>query len=323
MRRKSVPLIAALAMLSLLTAAPATSQTACSVTNQRTGVNYTSLSSAISAANAGDTLFIQNTCGGNVEINKSLTLQGQRPAGSPTPIIAATTAGSSVLTVGNLANVNLRIANLRITGGRGSPFPMVGLQGGGISIYKGSTVTLDNARVKNNRAEVGGGVATDGTLVMNRSSKIIGNKAKGGAGIVVGCVTRDAAGNCANGGTVILNDRSAIVDNDGGPQSVGGGVYVRDHRGILRMRENSTIARNTAVCCGGGVDNRGLVFLNGNSTITENVVGRDGGGIFNVQFPTDPLFGGGGQLTLNGGTVFNNTPNDICTSVDSGPPTCE
>ena len=178
MRRKSVPLIAALAMLSLLTAAPATSQTACSVTNQRTGVNYTSLSSAISAANAGDTLFIQNTCGGNIEINKSLTLQGQRPAGSPTPIIAAVTGGSSVLTVGNLANVKSPDRQFEDHGRARRHLPDGGLQGGGISIYKGSTVTLANARVKNNRAEVGGGVATDGKLVMNRSSKIIGNKVK-------------------------------------------------------------------------------------------------------------------------------------------------
>jgi hypothetical protein len=326
MKRQTVPLAAALAMLSLLTAAPATSQTACSVTNQRTGVNYTSLSSAVSAANAGDTLLIQNTCGGNIEINKSLTLRGQRPAGSPPPIITATTGGS-VLTVGNLANVqNLRIANLRITGGHGVTFPMVGLRGGGISIYGGSTVTLASARVANNRAENGGGVATDGKLVMNGSSRIIGNTIRfGGGGVAIGCAIVGPLG-CAGTGTLVMNDHSAIVDNlagagGGASSGSGGGVFIFTG-GTLKMRENSTIARNTATTLlgqgiGGGVSNSGFVFLNGNSTITENVAGFDGGGIFNFTG------NGGGQLTLNGGRVFNNTPNDVCTLTDSGPPpTC-
>jgi hypothetical protein len=329
MKRRTVPLVAALAMLALLTAAPATSQTAvCSVTNQRTGTNYTSLSSAVSAANAGDTLLIQNTCGGNIEINKSLTLQGQRPAGAPAATIAAVAGGSSVLTVGNLANVaNLRIANLRITGGHGATSPMAGFDGGGMTIFSGSTVTLaSGARVVNNRASSGGGITTEGTLVMNGSSRISGNRIRfAGAGVSIGCVTRLPDGSCSGGGTVVMNDHAAIVDNIaglGGGASVGSGGGVSTYLGTLRMRENSTIARNTATTLlgqgfGGGVYNSGFVFLNGNSTITENAVGENadpprGGGVYNFQVPGNP----GGQLTLNGGRVFNNTPNDICTQID-------
>jgi hypothetical protein len=227
-------------------------------------------------------------------------VRGQRPAGSPPPIITATTGGS-VLTVGNLANVqNLRIANLRITGGHGATFPMVGFDGGGMTIYSGSTVTLaSGARIVNNRASSGGGVTTEGKLVMNGSSRIGGNTIRfAGAGVSIGCVTRVPDGNCSGGGTVIMNDHSAIVDNIaglGGGASIGAGGGVSTYLGTLRMRENSTIARNTATTqagqgSGGGIFNRGYVFLNGNSTVTENATGLGstvppgvGGGVFNAH----------------------------------------
>ena len=146
---------------------------------------------------------------------------------------------------------------MRITGGRA-----IGRSNGGaIEILDDSTVELNNVRVMGNRAEQGGGVATNGTLVLNGGTKIVRNRAAfGGGGIFI-----------SPDGTVILNDHSKIAHNSA---SSGGGVFNFD--GTLTMQERSTITRNTAED-GGGVFlfATAFLFVNGDSTITENV----GGGV--------------------------------------------
>ncbi len=287
MRRKSVPLIAALAMLSLLTAAPATSQTACSATNQRTGVNYTSLSSAISAANAGDTLLIQNTCSGNIVINKDLTLTGVRPAGSPLPAVVAQTSQSSNITVGNsgpFPEVTTVVFNkLRISGGNAGRDGY----GGGIYISATADVTLNDTRVSGNRAGIGGGIFDAiGALTLNDSA-VRGNKATVFPGFGGGIfITTDAV--------VVLN-YSRIINNSA---RSGGGVFQFGNvNGTLTLK-GSTIRGNTADDGGGVYNSSSTIVLNRNSTITRNF----GGGIFNAE----------GTVMLTGGsTVTNNTPYDI------------
>ena len=294
MKRRTVPLVAA-AMLALLAAAPATSHTGCRITNKGTGVTYTSLSSAVGAANAGDTLLIRNTCGGNIDINKDLTLTGQRPVGSPLPAIVARTSPSSNITVsrsGAFPEITTVVFNkLRISGGNAGRDG----QGGGIFVCRGCDVTLNDSKVTNNRAGNGAGIWDAGTLTLNDSA-IRGNKATvfpgAGGGIFV-----------LFDGVVVLKG-SRIIDN---AARSGGGVFqFANELGSVTLN-NSTIRGNTAETGGGAYNSGSTLVLNRQSTITENVAtSGNGGGVWM------PL----GTLMLNGASmVFNNIPNDICDGI--------
>ena len=285
--RRMVVLLGALVALVLLTAAPASSSTGCQITNKETDTTYTSLLSAVNAASDGDTLLIQNVCGGNIEIHKSLTLEGQHPAGSLPPTIGARAGATqpNILSISRAPlpnhHLNIRITNLRITGGRA-----VGLSnGGGIDALDDSTLTLNNVRVMGNRAESGGGIATNGPLILNGHTKIVRNSAAfGGGGIFI-----------SPDGNVILNDSSKIAHNTA---RSGGGVDNFD--GFLAMQGRSTIFRNKADDAAGVfLFATSFLVMNGDATITEN----DVGGVF---------VGEQASIVLNGGSVFNNVLYNIC-----------
>jgi hypothetical protein len=70
----------------------------------------------------------------------------------------------------------------------------------------------------------------------------------------------------------------------------------------VTLNDSSAITGNTAGHDGGGIWNGGAVTLNDSSAITRNTAGDHGGGVFS---------GGFGTLTLAGGTVSSNTPDDI------------
>jgi hypothetical protein len=221
MRRTTLLLLASLAMLALLAAAPANSTptTGCRVTNQRTGVNYSGLGSAMAAASSGDTLSILNRCDGSISVSKDLTLSGQRPKGSSLPTIAAFPFSlSSTVTVG--VSVTLVIKNLTIPGGSSD-------LGAGIFNNQG-VVTLNGASVSGNHADNGGGIFNNsGTLTLNGGSRITGNTA-----------TSSGGGVFNDNGTVVLNGGSTINGNSAGFHS--GGVF-----GTVTLAGNSSVYNNT------------------------------------------------------------------------------
>jgi hypothetical protein len=288
MKRRTVLLVGALAMLSLLTAASATSQTACSVTNQRTAVNYTTLSSAISAANAGDTLLIRDTCGGNIVINKDLTLTGVRPAGSPLPAIVAQTSPSSNVTVdrsGVFPEITTVVFNkLRISGGNAGRDGA----GGGIFISRGADVTLNDTKVSNNRAGQGGGIFNSGSILTLNDSAVRGNRATVFPGF--------GGGIWMSPDSVVVLNGSRIINNSA---DSGGGVF---QFGSELTLNNSTIKGNTAETGGGVYNSSSTIVLNRRSSITGNTAFSIGGGIFNAE---------GTVILTSGSTVTNNTPDDI------------
>lgn len=257
MKRRTVLLAATLAMLSLFMAAPATSQTACSVTNQRTAVNYTTLSSAISAANAGDTLLIQNTCGGNIVINKDLTLTGVRPAGSPLPAIVAQTSPSSNVMVdrsGVFPEITAVVFNkLRISGGNAGRDET----GGGIFISRGADVTLNDTKVSNNRAGQGGGIFNSGSLLTLNDSAIRGNNATVFPGF--------GGGIWMSPDSVVVLNGSRIINNSA---DSGGGVLQFGAQSLTL--NNSTIKGNIAENGGGVYNQSSTLVLNRRSSITGN-----------------------------------------------------
>jgi hypothetical protein len=168
----------------------------CRVVDTNAGQSYTSLQDAVTAASAGDRLFVKGTCFSIVEIGKNLTIAGQSAGGNKT----ATLSGggqSNVLTID--PGVTVTLNTLIITNGA-APF------GGGI--LNVGTLTLNGSTVTGNTAfgggggSGGGGIFNHGTLTLNGST-VTGNtapNASGGGifndcgGTLVGAVAAPAPG---------------------------------------------------------------------------------------------------------------------------------
>ena len=176
---------------------------------------------------------------------------------------------------------------------------------------------------------IGGGVYNSGTLTLNDTSAISGNK--GGVTFGGTLILNDASQISDNeqgvrsGGTVTLNGSSSIRDNHlpyfycGGsglycwPFNKGGGVYLSGG-GSLTLNDSSTISGNSVSDAGGGVylatfDGSGQVraslTLNDSSTISGNAAARGGGVWFSPHTATLT-----GVTCGPGGNVHANTPDD-------------
>ncbi len=254
MRYGGLLAVSGLVVLALAVwASPASSaRPDCLVVDTNADQSYTALQDAVSAATAGDTLFVKGSCTGTTTIDRSLTIVGHSNGGSKTATLDGNHLGS-VLTVGS--GVEVTLTNLVVTGG------VCGI------VNNGGTVNLNGeSAVRDNTCFGGGGILNAGTVNLNDASSVSGNNASIGGGIW------NAAG------TVNLNDNSSVNGNHADFR--GGGIY---NAGTVNLNDTSTISGNTAGTRGGGIFNfTGVSFtlnLNG-GTVSGNTAGIEGNDIF-------------------------------------------
>jgi len=292
--------LAAAAVLALGAAAGGPARTASAgslcVNPGGTGGCFGTITAAVAAASAGDTIHIAGAGSPYLErltISKSLSLIGDDPA---TTRIDGGAAGQVIRISGAIA---VTLANLTIQDGQAGPGNTADNYGAGIH-NEMATLTLNNVVVSNNHtggfntccAGDGGGIYNDqGTLTLNHSlvtdnttgspdpSPTLGGQGGAGAGIE------------NKGGVVTIND-SAIRNNfagqganspdTGGPGGAGGGIA--NLGGTLRLNR-STVSDNASGNGGegdtqggnGGVGG-GIYSAVGNVTIIASTISFNGSG---------------------------------------------
>ncbi|PPK87950.1 putative secreted protein (Por secretion system target) [Neolewinella xylanilytica] len=171
--------------------------------------------------------------------------------------------------------------------------------GGGIHIGSDGDVTIVGGTVDQNKAGAeGGGIWNGaGTLTVSntlvRMNEAMGDEAdQGGGGLY----------NNGNG-TIILKDNARVMNNKAtGTSGSGGGIL--NNTGATLLVTNSQVSGNEANRAGGGIEDAsgsGSPFTITDSKVNQNVVfdaPGNGGGIH---------IGGDGSLTVDGGTVNENT----------------
>ena len=201
--------------------------------------------------------------------------------------------------------------------------------GGGVSVWGGSTFDLYGGKISGNTVTNDGGgvwVATNGKFNMHGGEiEISGNiAATYGGGVYVattgefnmrGGTIGGAAADKANkankanygGGVYVdgggtLNMSGGTFTMNGGEISVntatsnGGGVYVGGSGSTFTMNGTASITDNTAKNGGGvGVYSGATFEMNGNASITDNTATSNGGGVYE----------GGGKFNMSGGASIS------------------
>ncbi len=225
--------VAAVMLASLCVAldAPAAwaATNACRVKNLDTGVTKRSLKEAVLAAYNGHRVTVRGTCHGTTRIGKNLTIIGVRAEGTGRPTLDADRKG--------------RVLKIR----------------------PAARVTITDVRLREGKAENGGGVFNLGHLTLTGKTAIVKSTAK------------DRGGGVYNAGTLKLKDASSIADNGA---ELGGGVY-NWYDSTLKLTDASSIHHNNAASDGGGAWGQ-PAYLYGSSSIRGNTAGRDGGGAWSV-----------------------------------------
>ena len=278
-----------------------------------TGCTYSTIQSAIDAAQTGDSIKIATgTYTENLLIDppvaaKNLTLLG---SGTHQTIIDGS-QGECVMQIDKGYTVS--ISGLTITNGKCPP-------AGGI--LTDGTLTLTNVTVSHNEGEEGGGgIANDvdGTLTLINST-LNDNTALS--------QTSGMGGGLVNFGTASLID--TIVSRNIAPAQ-GGGIENQGRMQII----NSSIANNTSNLLGGGIDNRNSSLGTGPATVTitnsslSNNTAFTGGGFFNsdgiIKVTATTIRnnsageGGGLENSFKGTTTLTNSPvSDNIASTDAG-----
>lgn len=158
---------------------------------------------------------------------------------------------------------------------------------GGIANYAGATLTIGGRSViRGNTGGYGGGLYTQGSVLLAGAASIRANRATiGGGGIY------------NDGGDVTLNESASIHENRA--DGLGGGV-INALGATLTLNGSSSIHHNRADA-GGGVFNPGgsTLTLGGTSSIRHNHARLSAGGIFNA-----------GALTLAGSSSVHHNRSD-------------
>jgi len=266
-RPRLLALIAALAAMALavvpIGAAGATPNT-CHVSN-RTMVPhsyYTSLQAAVNDATAGDVLRVRGQCYEHTDVDRDLTIRGQKTDLYGKPILSGyDTVQVLFIPVG----VTVKIKRLTIRDGLASgEYP--DNSGGGIG--NEGTLTLRNVVVRGGHAFNGGGISNRGTMTLNGHTVIMHNHVDWNGGGVDNDSTDRAAAMTMNG-TSVIKRNSALR---------GGGVNL--WTSSLTMNDSSSIHHNAASDTGGGVS----VSCDYGGLATVGVV--DGGNVHDND-PTD------------------------------------
>lgn len=296
------------------------------------GCDFSSVATAVSAADEGDTLDLAGeTFSENIVILKSLTLQGEAgtilDGGGNGRVISVTTGVNvSILSLqvqngsandgGGIFNRgNLTLDDVVVSGNAAEPNASFG-EGGGI--YNLGTLTASNSTISQNSAEYGGGLEnnagtvnlTDVVISGNTTTDIFdgvggGLENSGGTMTLTRVTVQNNTANFVGGGIQNLGQMT-ITDSliSGNTADLGGGLASGSSTGLTL--QNSTITDNNnssngVVRGGAGVYNTFMMDIS-NSTISGNdtaVSGGDGGGILNNNL-----------LTINSSTIYNNAAND-------------
>lgn len=204
---------------------------------------------------------------------------------------------------------NLTIANSTITGNHAT-----GGHGGGVFTAAG-VASISGTRIASNDAKsLGGGVASNGSTTIDRST-VIGNRSTtsfgGGIAQVSGSLAlrsstvRGNHADAGNGGGVLLADSGALMTVtsstlSGNSANKGGGLFIQNCTAAILV--NSTISGNKAATSGGGIYGDGSsTFRAQNCTVAFNQAIGVGGGIASLA----PL--GGTMPTLQSTLIANNS----------------
>ena len=312
----------------------ATGARAESVKNTRTTLTYPSLTGAVAAAVSGDTLLL--TTGRFSEVvfigSKSLALVGRynstfsvRIPGGTTLVAPVTGAGS----VFSISNASVTLDSLDISGGY-PPAKGVRLDGAGVHIQAGGSVTATACRVFGNEADGAGGgfYATNSTLVLdathvfsNRAASTNGLGNGGGVAVVRGAFHARAGSEIfqnaafrSGGGVFIQLADSSFTDvqlSSNTASNDGGGLATAGFSNLVAtsawFQANSAAYGGGAMISGGILHGTATFF---NVTATDNLA-RNGGGAFYVD--------SGALLRLRGGLLVGNQgDSDSSDSGDGG-----
>jgi hypothetical protein len=296
----------------------------CQTKNVRTGFEYkgaTPLTTAITAANAGDTINIWGTCIGNFEVGKNLTLKGQGRN--------ATLDGGGAGTVLHITAGTTTVDGLKITNGVVSVYSPENADccvGGGIAV-SGPTagVRVLNSLVTGNSASLfGGGIDVDeGTLDLVNSTVSANTAVGGSGGIDTDFGTITLTGSTVSGNTVTTGSAGGIW-NFGGTATLNNSTI----RGNSAANPSTTLARGGGIRNQSSLNNNGTptdpsddfvvkqatLTLSGTTTITGNQA-EQGGGISNRPLSTVL----GSNWT---GSISGNTPDQCNPTLTIGSTTC-
>lgn len=300
------------ALLILLASQPPAVHAATLTVTNTSDSDAGSLRQAIADAASGDTInFSLSGCpctinlASAIYINKNLTITGPG-------IDQLTLNGASGHRVVNI-EISLTVSLYGMTIRNGS----VALDGAGIFVGAGDTVTLDQLRIVDNSATgtgSGGGIYNNGGTLTVSNSRVATNSAAAGGGIT------------NYYGTLTLNN---VIVEGNIASNQGGGIY-NEGTGAMTL-VNVGVLGNSAATTGGGIIN----FATNPATITNSVIDSNvatsnyGGGLHNSIGATLTLtnvtvsrnksssYGGGvtnsGTLNLINNTVaynlYINTPN--------------
>lgn len=225
------------------------------------GCSYSDLRAAINAASAGATIRL---CAGEykpgpaISINKQLTLAG-------VGVSATILKGSGqvrTMEIGPAGNVTLR--DLTVTGGKELQKHRLG--GAGIIVWDRGRLTMERCLVAGNHAAEGGGITVNkgSSLTLVETAIEHNTAATIGGGVLV-----------RRGGTATIKSGTRIAENYA--RVWGAGIYAEESA-VVTLESGSVVTENTGGEMGGGiVSSRATVNLADPSIVTGNQPDNCGG----------------------------------------------
>ena len=277
----------------------ATTRTVCAA-----GCQFTTIQSAIDAAEKDDTILIEK--GRYVEnLNtegKRITLQG---ADRRTAIIDGNGLGP-VITIPGPAPVS--ISDVTITRGYGAGGGILVTDLAGHEANSGGLNLRHSIIIANHSTTDGGGISVNAVFILPTvtiSDCTIANNSAAGRG----------------GGFAMLADgpvtisKSTFADNQA---TEGGGIYVDDDFYLVHVTETTLVA-NTAATDGGGMWFDGFgghLEVDDNVVAANNSAGHGAGGIFAINDPDEKP----PTVVNNHALIYNNPPDQFCLGNCAAPP---
>jgi len=251
---------------------------------------YTTISDAVAAAMAGDSLAISagHFNEHDITINKSLVLAGSGAA-TDTTVLDANGSGRGIhITGGNVTLRNLLIQNGKITNNAG---------GGVVNFGSGKLTLSGKTAIRKNQCTGiyanGGGVFSSGQVVMTDDAMIADN------------FSTETGGGIYAADTIWSRDRASITGNI--TSGSGGGIF-NTKDGGLEIGGFSSIKNNQAAAAGGGAYGTGRIH---DYAMVSNNTADFGGGIacLNTELAlADSAIIAGNTATTSGGAIWlNNT----------------